>query len=128
MRASDAERDGVVEALRRHAADGRLEVAELEERIASALGARTREELDGLTADLPRRTHHPGRRHRRAAEVRAYFGVMVLLIVIWATTGADYFWPVWPMLGWGVPLVLGKRGGPLDCRRRELSRLRPGSA
>ena len=126
MRASDAERDAVVDALRGHAAEGRLDLAELEQRVAWALEARTHDELGRLTADLPRRQPRPQR--PRAAELRAYVGVIALLTVIWAVTGADYFWPMWPMLGWGVPLALGRRGGPLDCRRHELARLRPGSA
>ena len=46
MRASDAERERVVEALRRHATAGRLSVAELEERSASAYDARTLAETD----------------------------------------------------------------------------------
>jgi class 3 adenylate cyclase len=31
-----------------------------------------------------------------------YVLVNVLLIGIWAASGAGYFWPVWPMLGWGI--------------------------
>lgn len=31
-----------------------------------------------------------------------YFLVNTLLVVIWAVTTTDYFWPVWPLLGWGV--------------------------
>ena len=110
MRASDSERDGVVEALRGHAGEGRLDLAELEQRVASALKARTREELDALTADLPRRATR-ARAARRKPELRAYLGVMVMLLVIWAATGAGYFWPVWPMLGWGLPLMACGRGG-----------------
>ena len=53
---------------------------------------------------------------------------MALLIAIWAVTGAGYFWPVWPMLGWGVPLMLGMRGCSVGSRRHELAHLRPGSA
>ncbi|MDP8977235.1 MAG: 2TM domain-containing protein [Actinomycetota bacterium] len=30
---------------------------------------------------------------------------MALLVGVWALSGADHFWPVWPMLGWGVGLV-----------------------
>jgi len=33
-----------------------------------------------------------------------YAGVNLLLIVIWALTGHGYFWPIWPILGWGVGL------------------------
>ena len=31
--------------------------------------------------------------------------VTALLIVVWAATGADYFWPIWPMLGMSFALV-----------------------
>jgi uncharacterized membrane protein len=35
-----------------------------------------------------------------------YVAVNLLLVGIWATTGAGYFWPIWPMLGWGVAIVI----------------------
>ncbi len=34
-----------------------------------------------------------------------FAGVATALIVIWALTGAAYFWPMWPM--WGMTLALG---------------------
>lgn len=34
-----------------------------------------------------------------------YCAVNTLLVVIWAASGAGYFWPVWPMLGWGIGVV-----------------------
>jgi hypothetical protein len=52
LRASDANREGVVEVLRRAASEGQLTVEELEDRVSSAYGARTRKELETLTADL----------------------------------------------------------------------------
>lgn len=37
----------------------------------------------------------------------AYLVVNAMLVVIWALTDAGgYFWPIWPILGWGVALVL----------------------
>jgi Domain of unknown function (DUF1707) len=45
LRASDADREHAVEALRRGASEGRLSVEELEERITTAFAARTRNEL-----------------------------------------------------------------------------------
>lgn len=39
------------------------------------------------------------------AHVLAYVMVNALLIVIWAVTGAGFFWPVFPMLGWGIGVV-----------------------
>jgi hypothetical protein len=53
LRASHADRDRVVEALRVAAGDGRLTAEELDERLERALTARTYAELAGLTSDLP---------------------------------------------------------------------------
>jgi Domain of unknown function (DUF1707)/Cell wall-active antibiotics response 4TMS YvqF len=52
-RASDAEREAVVARLRDAAGEGRLTVEELAERIDAAYAAKTRAELEPLTADLP---------------------------------------------------------------------------
>lgn len=54
MRVSDAERDEVAAELAEHLKDGRLQVAEFDERVGLAIGARTRGDLDGLVRDLPR--------------------------------------------------------------------------
>ena len=45
---------------------------------------------------------------RRAFQLHAtlYVAVNLLLIVIWAMTGAGYFWPVWPILGWGIGIAI----------------------
>jgi len=53
LRTAEADREAVVDALRRHAALGRLDFDELGERIGRALSARTFAELDAVTADLP---------------------------------------------------------------------------
>jgi hypothetical protein len=52
LRASDADRDQVIELLRAAVADGRLDQAEFDERLDAALAARTIEALTPLTADL----------------------------------------------------------------------------
>ena len=52
-RASDAEREATVTRLREAAAEGRLTVEELTERIDAAYAASTIAELEPLTADLP---------------------------------------------------------------------------
>lgn len=52
MRASDADRDRVLDVLCSAAADGRLTRAELDERLGAALAARTLGELGTLTTDL----------------------------------------------------------------------------
>lgn len=53
QRASDAEREDVAALLARAMVAGRLTPAEYSERAALAQGARHRDELDGLLADLP---------------------------------------------------------------------------
>jgi Domain of unknown function (DUF1707) len=52
MRASDADRDRVIDVLRGAVGDGRLTADEFEERVEAALASRTLGELAGLTADL----------------------------------------------------------------------------
>ena len=116
-RASDAERDAIVSDLRAHAADGRLTVEELDERIAAALAAQTRAELVPLVADLPPRPRPVSDRRDVREHVRSYVLVSLLLVAIWALTGADYFWPVWPILGWGIG-VLSHVGAVRGPRRR----------
>jgi hypothetical protein len=56
MRLSDAERDQMVDALHRAVGDGRLTLAEFEERIGGVLAARTRAEVEPYVADLPAAT------------------------------------------------------------------------
>ena len=123
MRASDAERERVVEALRRHATAGRLSVAELEERSASAYSARTLAELAPLLADLPELSPlaRSPRSLARPRAVRQLALVAVMLIAIWVATGFGYFWPLWPILamfwfggrralGWGPSCSRTRRG------------------
>ena len=52
LRASDADRDRVIELLRAAVADGRLDGGEFDERLDAALAARTIDALAPLTADL----------------------------------------------------------------------------
>jgi hypothetical protein len=56
LRAADSDREAVTERLREAAAEGRLDPEELEERVHTALRARTYGELDGVLADLPGRS------------------------------------------------------------------------
>ncbi len=52
LRASDADRDRVIELLRAAVADGRLDPVEFDERLDAALAARTIDALAPLIADL----------------------------------------------------------------------------
>lgn len=53
IRVSDAERNAVAELLGKHYADGRLDQAEFDDRIARTMAAKTRGDLAGLFDDLP---------------------------------------------------------------------------
>jgi 2TM domain/Adenylate and Guanylate cyclase catalytic domain len=47
-------------------------------------------------------------RAKRAFGLHAtvYIAVNLLLFAVWALTGRGYFWPIWPVLGWGVGLLV----------------------
>jgi class 3 adenylate cyclase len=47
--------------------------------------------------------------------VSVYIVVNVMLIAIWAVAGGGYFWPIWPILGWGIGV--GCHAAPLIARR-----------
>jgi hypothetical protein len=53
IRASDKERESVVDVLRDAYAEGRLTLTEFDERSSAAYDAKTRGDLGGLTHDLP---------------------------------------------------------------------------
>jgi hypothetical protein len=70
----------------------------------------------------------PPRPARIDSEMRTYVATSVLLVAIWALTGMGYFWPVWPILGWGVfvvgPVLPSPLRGTLPaCRRNASSKL-----
>jgi hypothetical protein len=50
------------------------------------------------------------KRLKARRDFRTHAGIYVivnaLLVVIWAASGAGYFWPIWPIAGWGVGLAL----------------------
>ena len=63
-RASDRERDAVVQRVQDAFAEGRLDDAEFDERSRAALTARTHADLDALLADLPAAPAAPAPRPR----------------------------------------------------------------
>jgi uncharacterized protein DUF1707 len=114
LRVGDREREETADALREHAAAGRLDPDELEERLETAYRARTQTELDRLTYDLPAREALPAKRERSlpADATRLILGALaadVLALAIWAAAGAeggwDEFWPKWVWILTTVILV-----------------------
>jgi hypothetical protein len=128
MRASDSEREDAATRLHEHASAGRLTMDELAGRVETALAARTQGELDALFEDLPAQPR-PAPRARYRSEVlgarvhaRTYLMVSLAMIALWAVTGMGYFWPVWPILGWGIGVFSHTRAcgvGPRALLRRE---------
>jgi 2TM domain len=59
-----------------------------------------------------------------------YVIVNAMLVGIWAVTGAGFFWPIFPILGWGIGVaanawdVYGRRPITEEEIRREAERLR----
>jgi len=79
FRASDADRERVVDRLRSAAAEGRLAAHELEHRVGTALSARTYGELDATIADLPGSRRRPP---RALSTVRAHPGLLIVAIPV----------------------------------------------
>jgi uncharacterized protein DUF1707 len=95
VRASDADRDKVVDRLRDAAAEGRLEPDELEQRVDAALRARTYGELDWLVADLPGEAVTARRRLRVAPLLSVAAVVVVVMLVLAAVVLAAAWWMIW---------------------------------
>ena len=63
-----------------------------------------------------------------SSHIMAYFVVNAAFVLIWAVSGAGYFWPIWIIAGWGVGLLLhiwevyGRQPITEDDIRREISR------
>ena len=117
-RAADADRERIVERLQAAAVEGRLRPDELDARLEAALSASTYLELDQLVADLPAQGAATGSA-RRSPDLGAFAATSILLLAIWALTGMGYFWPVWPILAWGLFVVPGAlTGGRVRACRR----------
>lgn len=122
LRASDADRDATVEALRQAHAEGRLDLDEFEERVGVAYRAKTYGELAAVLRDLPVAGPAPARpvrtrrRQRRPNWSRFVWGNGACWS-IWAADAishhtADGLWPVYvtgPWVAWRVARVIERR-------------------
>jgi hypothetical protein len=86
VRASDVEREQTITVLQRSFADGRLTLAELEERAGAAYVARTRAQLLDLTADLPDADKQP-KRPRTMLDAR----ILCILLCVCPPAGVAYW-------------------------------------
>jgi Domain of unknown function (DUF1707) len=111
-RASDRERDAVVQRIQQAFAEGRLDDTEFDERMRAALTARTHADLDALVADLPADSAAPG---QAPATVGRGPGRVAIALKSSVRRGGR----------WRVPerytTVVYKGSGWLDLRAAELS-------
>jgi len=102
LRVSDAERRAVADRLAEHFAEGRLDQAELDERVDRAMSAKTRADLNGLFDDLPETNSRPetgapavperSRRRRRHPVLVLVFLVVITVAVAHAVVAATVPW------------------------------------
>ncbi|MCA2206739.1 DUF1707 SHOCT-like domain-containing protein [Nocardia rosealba] len=118
-RASDAERNAIVAQLSTHLADGRLDLAEYDLRVAKVYATTTRDDLALVLSDLPalpdkQPTTPPKQAPRipvwQRIEAGSWLGVSIIVLVIWGlislTAGElTYFWPMWVIGPWGAVLL-----------------------
>jgi Domain of unknown function (DUF1707) len=107
IRVADADRERVAELLRGHAAAGRLDTPELEERLERAYAARYGSDLDAVLAELPPEPAPRARPQRRAATPAPLVPLAAIgaLVALAAVTGTWWLmWLIWPIL-----VVLGPR-------------------
>jgi hypothetical protein len=111
LRASDADRDRIVDRLHRAATEGRIASEELEHRVSIALKAKTYSELEATVTDLPgpRSRSGTGLERRRSvggwavSTVRTNPMLLVLVIPVLAVTMAV---AVTITVLWGVLMLL----------------------
>jgi hypothetical protein len=104
MRISDLDRELAARRLCDAASVGVLSVSELEWRLDRVLSAATHGQLEALLLDVP--APRSVRGSPVARWLRAHIGAFLIvnggLAAIWAAAGFGYFWPVWPLIGWGM--------------------------
>jgi hypothetical protein len=108
VRASDTERERVAKLISTAAGEGRLSIAEADERLERVYATKFRHELAAFVADLPAREEPPRPRFETRLRVHAAVAVVlsVFLILRWAAMDVPFFWPAGPMfLLWGSFLL-----------------------
>ncbi|MEJ2866013.1 DUF1707 SHOCT-like domain-containing protein [Actinomycetospora flava] len=119
MRVADTERERVAAALAQAHGEGRLTLAEYDERVRAAHGAVVRADLEPLTADLPAApapAPAPASSPRRRLSplrlaVAVWTAVSVVNLVIWVAVSVGRGepvapWWIWVAGPWGVVLAL----------------------
>lgn len=116
LRASDGDREKIVEQLRLAMNEGRLSLHEFDDRLQKVYAARTYGELQPVLADLPVPRDKKVRldKQKRPRAVPQWVIIMwipwvavnILILAIYLATGAGYFWPFWVEVPWGCALLI----------------------
>jgi hypothetical protein len=88
LRASDREREAVIQDLSRHFTDGRINIEEFDERVGLAMTARLRADLASLVCDLPALAETPSVSHHYrylATAVAGLFAIGLVFFVLLVT-------------------------------------------
>lgn len=117
LRVGTAEREGVAQILGSAMADGRLTLAEYEERVDAVWKSSTRGELARVTDDLPAVKAESESDVDKSSEWREYFdewrwwfGGAIIMSGIWGFQSIsdgelNGYWPGWPLGIWALILV-----------------------
>ena len=117
LRVGTAEREGVAQILGSAMADGRLTLAEYEERVDAVWKSSTRGELARVTDDLPAVKAESESDVDKSSEWREYFdewrwwfGGAIVMTGIWGFQSIsdgelNGYWPGWPLGIWALILV-----------------------
>ncbi|HRA74647.1 MAG TPA: DUF1707 domain-containing protein [Propionicimonas sp.] len=130
MRASDADRSWAATVLAQAAAEGRLTQPEQRQRAEVVTRAVSLGELGDLVSDLLPAAAPGPRPGWGGVALRGWIALAALFNAIWLltvlTTGRLlYYWPMWPMLGTAIPVVLGMIGPGVPWGRANRARNRP---
>jgi len=107
-RAGDQDRERVAARLHQASGEGRLTLAETDERLAAVYAATYLDELTPLTRDLPAPAPPPPPRFPAPLRVHTIVVAVLSLLLItrFAVSDAPFFFPAVPMFWMGVSLLI----------------------
>ena len=125
LRASDADRNTAATMLGNAYAEGRLDNDEYQQRLDQAMSSKNLGELVPVLSDIvptatgtsaspasPPSSRGGGRPGFMGQFPRWWLGLAVMFNLIWLMTVLGtghliYYWPMWPMLGTAIPMIMG---------------------
>lgn len=138
LRASDADRGNAASMLADAYAEGRLDNDEYNQRLDQTMSSKSLGELVPVLADLtpvrpqpaaasppsmPQQGRPRGPQGMIGRFPRWWLGLAVMFNLIWLMTVLGtghwiYYWPMWPMLGTAIPMIMGVVGARVNRQDR----------